>query len=128
MRRIIVFALLISAFFTACDDVSVSKKDLLTKSWILEETILNGEFYDYETIYLKNSIFTFMDDATVQIVISQSSDIHNGTWQFLNNNTELTIAFSGVMYEYVISKASKKLLTISSHSDKLVIKESLLTV
>ncbi len=113
MRKFIVLIFLFPIFLNSCDDATISKKDLLTKSWILNETTLNGEFYDYEAIYLKNSIYTFMDDETVQIVISQSSDIINGTWQIVNNNTELTIAFSGVMYVYTIEKLDNSNLWLS---------------
>lgn len=113
MRKFIVLVLLFPIFLNSCDDAAISKKDLLTKSWSLNETTLNGEFYDHEAIYLKNSTYTFLDNETVQIVIPQSSDILNGTWQIVNNNTELTIAFSGVMYVYTIEKLDNSDLWLS---------------
>ena len=91
MRKFIVLIFLFPIILNSCDDATIFKKDLLTKSWSLNETTLNGEFYDHEAIYLKNSIYTFLDDETVQIVVSQSSDIIKGTWQIVNNNTEQRI-------------------------------------
>ncbi|NOQ27627.1 MAG: hypothetical protein GQ564_19870 [Bacteroidales bacterium] len=113
MRKFIILILLLPIFLNSCDDATISKKDLLTKSWSLNETTLNGEFYDHEAIYLKNSNYTFMDDETVQIVIAQSSEILNGTWQFVNKDTELTIAFSGVIYVYTIVKLDNSNLCLS---------------
>jgi hypothetical protein len=113
MRKFIVLVLLFPLFLNSCDDVTISKKDLLTKSWSLNETTLNGEFYEHEAIYLKNSIYTFSDDETVQIAIPQSSDIINATWQIVNNNTELIIAFSGVRYVYTIEKLDNSNLCLS---------------
>lgn len=113
MRNAKLLFLILFYVLVSCEDTSVSKKDLLTKSWILEETTLNGENYGQETIYLKNSVYTFFNNKTLQIVISQNQDIINGTWQLIENDSKLTIAFSGVMHEYKIEKIDNSNLWLS---------------
>ena len=113
MRNAKLLFLILFYVLVSCEDISVSKKDLLAKSWILEETTLNGENYDQETIYLKNSVYTFFNDKTLQIVISQNQDIINGTWQLIENDSKLTLAFYGVMHEYKIQKIDNSNLWLS---------------
>ena len=61
----------------------------------------------------KNSVYTFFNDKILQIVISQNQDIINGTWQLIENDSKLTIAFSGVMHEYKIEKIDNSNLWLS---------------
>jgi hypothetical protein len=113
MKKAKLLIIVLFYFLVSCEDVTVSKKDLLTNNWILEETTLNGESFLHESIYSTNSVYTFFEDETLQIVITQDQNIINGTWQLKDNNTKITIALSGIMYEYTIEKIDNSYLWLS---------------
>ncbi|MCK5028208.1 MAG: hypothetical protein KAR57_01145 [Bacteroidales bacterium] len=113
MKKTKLLIIVLFYFLVSCEDGTVSKKDLLTNTWILEETTLNGESFLHESIYSTNSVYTFFEDETLQIVITQDQNIINGTWQLKDNNTKITIALSGIMYEYTIEKIDNSYLWLS---------------
>ena len=113
MKKAKFLILIISYLVISCDDQTLSREDILTQSWILEESTLNGVENYLEAIYYKNSTYTFFQDETLQIVISQSQDIVNGTWQLYDNDSKLKINFSGSMYEYDIEKINENDLWLS---------------
>jgi len=80
---------------------------------MLEETTLNDESFLQESIYLTNSVYTFLEDETLQIVIAQNENIVSGTWQLKDNNTIINIALSDAINDYKIEKIDNSNLWLS---------------
>ncbi|MFC2152343.1 hypothetical protein ACFLSE_07430 [Bacteroidota bacterium] len=113
MKLNLLLLFIIPLFLISCGDDPLSKSELLLNSWILEETTLNGEEYYQEALYFKGGVYSFYADQTLQFVTSQNSNIINGTWQLKESETILSIAFSGVMYDYKIEKINSSSLWMS---------------
>jgi len=118
IKKNLLLQLFIAIFMaSSCEDGVLSTKDMLTQSWVLTETTINGNENYTESLFYKSNIYTFFQDEKLQIVITQNQGIINGTWFLNEDGLVLTIALSGVMYDYKIVKLDSTNLWLSIETD-----------
>ena len=84
------------------DDISVENK--LVGKWKLDRITINGDESYTESVSMMGSTYCFFEDNTFDLILTQSEDKLNGTWQLKKNSSKLVIAFSGVLNEYTIER------------------------
>ena len=114
MKKLLLLFILIITLYSCEKEETFSKGELLINSWMLDETLKDGEAFFNDPIYLKNSTYTFYKDNTMEFKISQSSDIILGAWQFDEVENKLIISLPDVISEFDLIKINDSTLWISS--------------
>lgn len=118
MKKINYLYMILVFSIVSCIDTNISKVELLTKSWELSETTLDGDIYDRIAAYYAGSIYTFNNEETIQIVVPQSLDIIHGTWQLFDKDTKLRITITGVDNIYTIEKIDNANLWLLKYEEE----------
>lgn len=118
MKKKIIGILFVYLFISSScsyDDISIENK--LVGNWRLDRVTINGDEPYTESVSMMESTYCFFEDNTFDLILTQSEDKLNGTWQLKKNNSKLVIAFSGVLKEYTIEKINAYDLWLSLNSD-----------
>lgn len=114
MRKIFLLLAVITALYSCEKDESLSKSDLIINSWMLTETVKDSSILENDPVYLKNSIYTFYEDFTLELRILQSNDVVVGSWQLDEKENKLIIALPNVISEFKVIKITSTSLWLSA--------------
>lgn len=114
MRKIFLLLAVITALYSCEKDESLSKSDLIINSWMLTETLKDSSILENDPVYLKNSIYTFYEDFTLELRILQSNDVVVGSWQLDEKENKLIIALPNVISEFKVIKITSTSLWLSA--------------
>lgn len=114
MRKIFLLLAVITALYSCDKDESLSKSDLIINSWMLTETLKDSSILENDPVYLKNSIYTFYEDFTLELRILQSNDVVVGSWQLDEKENKLIIALPNVISEFKVIKITSTSLWLSA--------------
>ncbi len=139
MKKKLLFALVFISFFTSCDErktvetltpavILPSKAELISRKWFITEIYYNID--SKKTIIAgvgaatnltatistsPNNYFTFSKDGKLVVYTEDKKGVgktENGTWKFLNNETQVQLLYGTYDYKLDITNLSDKVAEV----------------